>query len=129
MFVKDDETRESETCLLMRSSSLRPPRTSPSAFAQPMPDCVSPMLATLTTTLPPNQEQFAFEFKWDGVRTVSYFDRGDFKLLTRNRIEATRRYPELRALAEALANRRAILDGEIVALDNVDRPSFFRLQR
>jgi bifunctional non-homologous end joining protein LigD len=94
-----------------------------------MPACIAPMLATLAEKLPANQDDFAFEFKWDGVRTVSYFDRGGFRLLTRNNIDATHRYPELRALAEALSDHSAILDGEIVALDSVDRPSFERLQR
>src|SRR5256885_3322233 len=103
----------------MRSSSLRPP-ISDAPIA--MPACIAPMLATLSEKLPANQDDFAFEFKWDGVRTVSYLDRDKFPLLTRNNIEATRRYPELRALAEALSDHSVILDDEIVALDSVDRP-------
>src|SRR5262249_5272474 len=95
----------------------------------PMPQCISPMLATPAEKLPANQDNFAFEFKWDGVRMVSYLDRGKMRLLTRNCIEATHRYPELRPLAEALSDHSLILDGEIVALDSVDRPSFERLQR
>jgi bifunctional non-homologous end joining protein LigD len=86
------------------------------------------MMATLATALPAESDQYAFEFKWDGVRIVSYFDAGRFRLLTRNHLDSTRRYPELRTLAEALGPHRAVLDGEIVALDDVDRPSFSRLQ-
>jgi bifunctional non-homologous end joining protein LigD len=41
----------------------------------------------------------------------------------------TARYPELAPLAGALAGRHAVLDGEIVALDDAGRPSFQLLQR
>jgi bifunctional non-homologous end joining protein LigD len=44
-------------------------------------------------------------------------------------LEITKRYPELEALRDELGDRRAVLDGEIVALDDLDRPSFARLQR
>src|SRR5206468_12929581 len=37
--------------------------------------------------------------------------------------------PELHALADALGKERAILDGEIVSLDDAGRPSFAKLQR
>ncbi|MBC8108696.1 MAG: DNA ligase, partial [Anaerolineae bacterium] len=59
----------------------------------------------------------------------AFFDRGRCRLQTRNLLDTTRRYPELHALAEVFADRQAILDGEIVALDDVDRPSFSRLQK
>ncbi|CAN5661867.1 hypothetical protein BH09PLA1_BH09PLA1_36350 [soil metagenome] len=93
-----------------------------------MPDVIAPMMATLAP-LPVGDRDFAFEYKWDGVRTIAFLDRGQCRLQTRNLLDTTRRYPELHALADVFADRQVILDGEIVALDDVDRPSFSRLQK
>ena len=41
----------------------------------------------------------------------------------------TRTFPELAGVAAAVGDRRVVLDGEIVALDAEERPSFTRLQR
>lgn len=95
-----------------------------------MPSGIAPMLATLAVHVPPDEANYAFEYKWDGVRAITYVDGpSGFHIESRNRLDITRRYPELRALAEALADHRVVLDGEIVALDDVDRPSFERLQQ
>lgn len=89
------------------------------------------MLATLTAGLPKNATDFTFEYKWDGVRALCYHNpkAHRFELQSRNLLDITIRYPELHALADALGKRSAILDGEIVSLDDVGRPSFARLQR
>src|SRR5438477_7529183 len=89
---------------------------------------VAPMLATLSD-LPCDPQHYSFEFKWDGVRALCYWDGRSLRLESRNLLDITGRYPELQALGTALGRkRRAILDGEIVALDDQDRPSFARLQ-
>ena len=74
-----------------------------------------------------DEEAWAFEMKWDGVRAVVYVD-GDVRVLTRNDREVAASYPELRGLGDALAGRPLVLDGEIVALDEAGRPSFGQLQ-
>jgi bifunctional non-homologous end joining protein LigD len=66
------------------------------------------------------------ELKWDGVRTLLYFDGRNVTLRSRAGNDATSRYPELGALR---ADRPVILDGEIVAFDAAGRPSFERLQQ
>src|SRR3954451_22153749 len=48
--------------------------------------------------------------------------------MSRNNNDVTGSYPELQELATLLDGRRAVLDGEIVALEAGDRPSFSRLQ-
>jgi bifunctional non-homologous end joining protein LigD len=93
-----------------------------------MPQHVAPML-TVLGTMPADEPDYAFEYKWDGVRALAYCDRGRLLIESRNRLDITRRYPELLGLARLLSDRRAIFDGEIVALDDVDRPSFARLQK
>ncbi|MET7804599.1 non-homologous end-joining DNA ligase [Micromonospora chersina] len=91
-----------------------------------MPTLVPPMLAGAGAL--PTEPGWAYEFKWDGVRAVAYVD-GGLRLLSRNDRDVTRAYPELGELADLLAGRRAVLDGEIVALDGGGRPSFSALQR
>jgi len=87
------------------------------------------MLASPGVLPPPEQEQrWAFEMKWDGVRAVVYLDRGDLRVLTRNDREVAATYPELAGLAHQLRDRRMILDGEVVAFDEAGRPSFGELQ-
>ncbi|HWK29468.1 MAG TPA: non-homologous end-joining DNA ligase [Solirubrobacter sp.] len=96
--------------------------------AEPMPERIEPMLARISRTLPAGDE-WAYEIKWDGVRAVGYAEGGRLRLESRRGNAITARYPELRALGRALGVREAILDGEIVALDEHGRPSFQRLQR
>lgn len=93
------------------------------------PRSIKPMLATLASSVPHDADEWAFEFKWDGVRAVVYNVAGSIRIESRNRIDITIRYPELQALHDALDGREAVLDGEIVALDGLDRPSFAKLQR
>ena len=94
----------------------------------PLP-LVRPMLASPGALPPPEQEQrWAFEMKWDGVRAVVYLDRGDLRVLTRNDREVAATYPELAGLAHQLRDRRMIVDGEVVAFDEAGRPSFGELQ-
>jgi bifunctional non-homologous end joining protein LigD len=100
-----------------------------SAAKDPMPADIMPMLATLASSLPANTDDYFFEFKWDGVRAIAYYDGRQLQLRSRNNLDITRRYPELHTLEEALGSRTAVLDGEIIAMDELDRPSFTRLQR
>ncbi|WP_305884687.1 non-homologous end-joining DNA ligase [Micromonospora sp. RHAY321] len=90
-----------------------------------MPALVRPMLATSGAL--PDGPGWAYEFKWDGVRAIGYVADG-VRLLSRNDRDITRAYPELDELANLLTGRKAVLDGEIVALDGKGRPSFSALQ-
>lgn len=95
---------------------------------EPLPELVRPMLASPATDLPGPDDQWGFEFKWDGVRAVCYVEGGRVRILTRNDRDVTVSYPELRGLGEALGSRPAILDGEIVAFGEDGVPSFGALQ-
>ncbi|TFD36985.1 ATP-dependent DNA ligase [Cryobacterium sp. TMT2-10] len=94
-----------------------------------------PMLATLgSVTDLPEDDAWAFEMKWDGIRALAYVRAEDdpaaeVRLLTRNGNDVTPAYPELVAtLPGALRADSAVLDGEIVALDRAGRPDFGLLQ-
>jgi bifunctional non-homologous end joining protein LigD len=94
---------------------------------EPMPDHLKPMLAR-AGALPPDDDRWAYEIKWDGVRALAYSEPGRIRFESRNANDITASYPELRALNRALSSHHAILDGEIVAFDEHGRPSFGRLQ-
>lgn len=90
-----------------------------------MPEHVVPMLARLAD-MPANEDAWGFEVKWDGIRAVLYSGsrKGQVTVENRNLRDITFKYPEL----HPLAGLDAVVDGEIVALDDDGRPSFERLQ-
>ena len=98
------------------------------AAGAPMPEKIVPMMAR-TGTLPRDDEDWAFEVKWDGVRAICHSEPGRMRLHSRNLLDITTRYPEVGRLNRALSHHRAVLDGEIVALDAEGKPSFGALQR
>jgi bifunctional non-homologous end joining protein LigD len=94
-----------------------------------LPETLEPMLALLTPRLPDDQEQWGFEFKWDGERILAFWDGRALRLQSRNRLEVTAQYPEVAGLAAALGPEPLLLDGEIVARDERGEISFQRLAR
>jgi bifunctional non-homologous end joining protein LigD len=89
---------------------------------------IAPMLSA-SADEPFDSPDFTYEPKWDGVRTIAFVDGGEVRLQTRNLLDCTKQYPEATQAAEALTGAyHAILDGEIVALDEKGVPSFQRLQ-
>jgi bifunctional non-homologous end joining protein LigD len=90
-----------------------------------MPEHIVPMLARLGH-MPVNEDEWGFEVKWDGIRALLYSGKraGDVRLENRNLRDITFKYPEL----HPLGGLNAIVDGEIVALDDNGRPSFEQLQ-
>lgn len=114
---------QGERWLIHRMQPEADPQPEEAAAAVP-----SPMLATADAPLDPDEE-WAVEMKWDGYRTVARVADGRVTLTSRNEIDLTPTYPELQALAEHVHADGAVLDGEIVALDDAGRPSFSRLQQ
>ncbi|HEX2128864.1 MAG TPA: non-homologous end-joining DNA ligase [Solirubrobacterales bacterium] len=98
------------------------------AGREPLPTRIEPMKATLAK-LPDDDEGWAYEIKWDGVRAIAYCEPGHLRLESRNLRDITKQYPEINAITRALGSRTVILDGELVAYDDDGRPSFQRLQR
>ena len=70
-----------------------------------------------------------FEIKWDGYRAVAFIDNGRVRLVSRTQNDLTAQFSELASLAKFVKAERAILDGEIVALDDEGRPSFSLMQQ
>lgn len=86
---------------------------------------MSPMLTVTGTGALPAGPEWAYEFKWDGVRAIAVLTGGVVRLFARSGAEITAAYPELVPLGAQLAD--GVLDGEIVVLDAAGRPSFTAL--
>jgi bifunctional non-homologous end joining protein LigD len=84
------------------------------------------MLATLTDK-PFDDPDWVFETKWDGFRAIAVARPGHAALYSRNGNDISRKYP---SICEALAaiKHDAVLDGELVALDEQGRSRFQLLQ-
>jgi bifunctional non-homologous end joining protein LigD len=91
-------------------------------------DDLQPMLATLVPEVPLG-DGWAYEMKWDGVRAFVLVRGGSVRVRSRNGRDVTAGYPELDALADTLGDTEVLLDGELVALDDLGRPDFQLLQR
>jgi bifunctional non-homologous end joining protein LigD len=99
----------------------------PDPGREPMPDRIVPMMARLAK-LPRDDSKWAYEIKWDGVRAICYCQGGRIRLESRNLRNVTSQYLELRGIGRALGSQEAVLDGEIVAFDEDERPNFGLLQ-
>ncbi|MGB8947587.1 MAG: non-homologous end-joining DNA ligase, partial [Candidatus Sulfotelmatobacter sp.] len=98
------------------------------AFKRPMPTTIHPMLATPVDE-PFDGAEWLFEIKWDGYRAIAFIDDGKLRLVSRNQNELTERFPELKDLPKFVRAKSAILDGEVVALDDQGRASFTLMQQ
>ena len=100
----------------------------PECYEDVFPQAYEPMLAK-SGDLPIREENWIYEYKWDGVRAIVYYNTKDIKVFSRNLNDVSFRYPELNELKDALGNNLVVLDGEIVALDEHGAPNFKELQR
>ena len=99
----------------------------PSVGRTPLPTGLRPMLAT-AGTLPADDDAWAYEVKWDGVRALVAVDGGRPVVTSRNGNDVTSSYPELADLGGRLGATPVLLDGEVVALGADGRTDFGRLQ-
>jgi bifunctional non-homologous end joining protein LigD len=86
------------------------------AVEAPMPGFFAPMGATVSDRLPKGKD-WIFEVKWDGVRGLLHIANGSLAIYTRNNNRCESQYPELQVLPHYIDAEEAILDGEIVALN------------
>ncbi|WP_326836216.1 non-homologous end-joining DNA ligase [Amycolatopsis rhabdoformis] len=95
-----------------------------------VPAAIDPMLATPDGGVLRDGPDYAYEFKWDGYRSIMRVAADGTTVLTsRNNNDFTARFPELTdVLGNALGGRPVVLDGEIVALDEQGHPDFGLLQ-
>jgi DNA ligase D-like protein (predicted ligase) len=89
---------------------------------------VEPMECKAVEKLPDDPEEWQYEIKFDGYRSIAIKQHGDVRLFSRNGNSFDAAYP---AVAEAIVKLRAksfVLDGELVAINAEGRHSFALLQ-
>ena len=85
------------------------------------------MLPT-TRKFPFSDPDWIFEPKWDGYRALCLIEHDSVRFMSRNKKELTKRFRELSTINKSIKAHSAILDGEIVGLDEKDVPCFENLQ-
>ncbi len=92
----------------------------------PMPHRITPMLAG-SAAEPFDDPGWLFEIKLDGYRAIAEIENGQVQLYSRNNLSFNKRFP---AIVSSLASLpvTAVLDGEVVALDEKGRSYFQLLQ-
>jgi bifunctional non-homologous end joining protein LigD len=88
---------------------------------------ITPMAALVVKELPEGDE-WVYELKLDGYRALIIKNESKVEIRSRNDKDLTRMYPNVAAVGRRLNADRAVIDGEIVAVDEEGRPSFQALQ-
>jgi len=88
---------------------------------------VVPELATLVES-PPGGEGWIHELKLDGYRLLARLERGSVRLLTRSGADWTLRLPFLVQALGRVEAKSALIDGELVAIDERGVSNFQLLQ-
>jgi len=96
------------------------------APVNPMPHGIRPMLATVTGR-PFDHPDWIFEVKWDGYRAVAEIRDRSVSLYSRNGISFERKFPPVFESLRGFGFN-AVLDGEIVVVNDHGDPDFQMLQ-
>ena len=91
------------------------------------PRFIPPMLATLVAE-PFDDPDWQFEIKWDGFRVEAVVDGDDVRLWTRGERDAARYFGDVLTPPTWIRARQAVVDGEVIALDDAGEPDFALLQ-
>jgi bifunctional non-homologous end joining protein LigD len=87
-----------------------------------------PQLATLTKN-PPSGDQWVHEIKLDGYRVGCLVSGGRIRLISRNGLDWTPKFPEITEAVRALGVKDALIDGELVVMLPNGRSSFEAMQQ
>jgi len=92
-----------------------------------LPDWIRPQLTQLVQEAP-DGPQWLHEIKYDGFRMHARLDHGEVRLLTRNGLDWTHKYPAIARAVAALPARHAYLDGELCGVRSDGITSFSMIQ-
>ena len=92
-----------------------------------IPANIDPMLATLVDETPVDERNWIYEIKWDGYRAIAYLNKGTVDIRSRNNKSFNEKfYPVYEALKKW--DVRAVVDGEIIVVNEEGMPDFSDLQ-
>lgn len=97
------------------------------APAAGFPRGLRPMLA-MPVRAPFDHPDWIYEVKWDGYRALAELHHGEVRVYSRNGVPFTGKYPLIVASLRK-AGFDALLDGEIVVVDDAGLPDFQALQQ
>jgi bifunctional non-homologous end joining protein LigD len=86
-----------------------------------------PMKAVMGT-LPTDDAGWGYEIKWDGFRALTVIDGERVRVFSPNGIDVTAKRSELTTIHQSLHGDQAVLDGEMLAMDEDGRFRFELLQ-
>jgi bifunctional non-homologous end joining protein LigD len=123
-----------DSAKLAKYGKVKPARTpgatnppAPGAKRGKLPEHQEPQLCAIADE-PPEGNDWVSEIKFDGYRLLAWADHGKVRLVTRNGHDWTDRLPAVAGAVAKLDVETALLDGELVALDNGGISSFPALQ-
>ena len=88
-----------------------------------MPNSIHPELATLVEK-PPTGNEWLHEVKFDGYRLLCFIKDNKIKFMTRNQKDWTEKFKDLQLEIQKLSLKSAILDGEVIAINNKKHSNF-----
>ena len=94
-----------------------------------VPASTAPLMLAETSDKAFSDPAWLFELKLDGYRLLAARERDATHLFSRNGNDLSASFPEVTRAVAALPVSGLVLDGEVVALDEIGRPSFQRLQQ
>ncbi len=86
-----------------------------------------PMLAALPEGRPTPDADYLFEVKYDGFRALAGLVGHQLAVLSRNQLDLIERFPFLREVFTAVSVTDAVIDGELIALDEQGVSDFQRM--
>jgi bifunctional non-homologous end joining protein LigD len=117
--VGEEQRADAESSLNIASILKQAPKAK-------IPTGIKPMLATLVDA-PFDDPDWQYEVKWDGYRALAFINKGEVELFSRNNKSFNDKfYPIHKLLQES--NINAVLDGEVLVLDEKGRSNFGDLQ-
>ena len=127
--LKDKSVISKKTLAQVEKTSTRSNRTNQvkkSGRRAKFPVKLSPMLATLADK-PFDNSEWQYEIKWDGYRTIAFCNKTKVELKSRNDKSFNEKfYPVYKAVQDWKIN--AVIDGEVVVLDESGKSNFGELQ-